>query len=119
MLQTELEERIGRKVTQDEYVAINAMYMSTNLNKDVFCKMFLKNRESLDIIIEEGKKIEKLYKERAKTIDVIFEQANKYSSAELRSCCIEMMGARNYIRKMIETGKNLWQADKDLIVSLL
>ena len=119
MLQHELEDRIGRKVTQDEYVAINAMYMSTNLDKDVFCKMYLKNREALDIIVEQGRTIEKLYKERAKTIEVIFEQANKCSSAELRSYCIEMMGARNYIRKMIETEKSLWQMDKDLIVSLL
>lgn len=119
MLQKEFEDRIGKKVSVEEYDAANRMYMSTELDKDVFCDLYTNYREALDIIVEQGKKIEKLRNERAKTIDMIFDNANIYSSSELRSYCIELMGARNYIRRMIEEGRNLWQKDKDLIVSLL
>ena len=43
MLQSEFEERIGRKVTTEEYVEANAMYMAAgNLDKDEFCSEWLK-----------------------------------------------------------------------------
>lgn len=43
MLQKEFEDRIGRKVTTEEYVEANAMYMMAGeLNKDEFCREWLK-----------------------------------------------------------------------------
>ncbi|MBR3093934.1 MAG: hypothetical protein IKG99_13060 [Bacteroidaceae bacterium] len=43
MLQSEFEERIGRKVTTEEYVEANAMYMAAGkLDKDEFCSEWLK-----------------------------------------------------------------------------
>lgn len=119
MLQKEFEDRIGKKVSAEEYDAANRMYMSTELDKDVFCDLYTHHREALDIIVEQGKKIEELRNERAKTIDMIFDNANTYASSELRSYCIELIGARNYIRRMIEEERSLWQKDLDLIVSLL
>ena len=40
MLQKEFEERIGRSVTQEEFVEANAMYMAAGdgMDKDVFCR---------------------------------------------------------------------------------
>lgn len=40
MLQKEFEERIGRSVSQEEYVEANAMYMAAGdgMDKDVFCR---------------------------------------------------------------------------------
>ena len=39
MLQKEFEDRIGRKVTTEEYVEANAMYMAAGeLDKDEFCR---------------------------------------------------------------------------------
>ena len=42
MLQKELEERIGRSVTQEEYVLADAAYMACGdeVDKDQFCKMY-------------------------------------------------------------------------------
>ena len=60
MLQKEFEERIGRSVTQEEYVAANAMYMAAGeMDKDEFCKLWLKNREN-KIIAEMMATIKKL-----------------------------------------------------------
>ena len=43
MLQKEFEDRIGRKVTTEEYVEANAVYMMAGeLNKDEFCREWLK-----------------------------------------------------------------------------
>lgn len=43
MLQKEFEDRIGRKVTAEEYVEANAMYMAAGeLDKDEFCREWLK-----------------------------------------------------------------------------
>lgn len=38
MLQHEFEDLIGRKVEREEYIKANALYMSTDLDKVVFCK---------------------------------------------------------------------------------
>ena len=39
MFQKEFEERIGRSVTQEEYVEANAMYMAAGeMDKDEFCR---------------------------------------------------------------------------------
>ena len=38
MLQHEFEDLIGRKVEREEYIKANALYMSTDLDKAVFCK---------------------------------------------------------------------------------
>ena len=40
MLQKEFEERIGRSVSEKEYVEANAMYMAAGdgMGKDVFCR---------------------------------------------------------------------------------
>ena len=43
MLQKEFEDRIGRKVSESEFVEANAMYMMAGeLDKDEFCREWLK-----------------------------------------------------------------------------
>lgn len=43
MLKQEFEERIGRSVTEQEYVDANAMYMAAgDIDKDVFCREWKK-----------------------------------------------------------------------------
>lgn len=44
MLQKEFEERIGRSVSEQEFIEINAMYMMAgdDIDKDTFCREWLK-----------------------------------------------------------------------------
>ena len=43
MLQKEFEERIGRSVTEQEYLEANAMYENAgDMDKDEFCREWLK-----------------------------------------------------------------------------
>lgn len=47
MLQKEFEERIGRSVTQEEYVEANAMYMAAGeMDKDEFCREWMQFGQS-------------------------------------------------------------------------
>lgn len=46
MLQKEFEDRTGVTVTTDEYLAIDTVYMASDLDKDEFCKMWCKMNAS-------------------------------------------------------------------------
>ena len=49
MLQHEFEDLIGRKVEREEYIKANALYMSTDLDKEDFCKEWDCIKDSLVI----------------------------------------------------------------------
>lgn len=63
--------------------------------------------------------LDDLHAEMIEMTVFIIEQAEKYSSNELREKAIEMMGEREYIAFKINHDLNLWQADKNLIIELL
>ena len=47
MLKKEFEERVGRSVSEEEFVEINAMYMSAgDIDKDTFCREWKRIGES-------------------------------------------------------------------------
>lgn len=47
MLQKEFEERVGRQVSDEEYVEADAMYMAAgDLDKDEFCREYVKVGQS-------------------------------------------------------------------------
>lgn len=46
MLQKEFEDRTGVKVSPDEYSAIDAVYMASDIDKDSFCKIWCKMNKS-------------------------------------------------------------------------
>ena len=68
MLQREFEERIGRKVTEQEYVEANAMYMAAGdgMDKDTFCKEWKKigNSPLVRCLFETANQSSKEHEER-------------------------------------------------------
>ena len=42
MTQKEFEERTGKSVLAETYDVIEKMYMNTELDKDEFCKLYMK-----------------------------------------------------------------------------
>lgn len=42
MMKQEFEERVGMKVSNEEFDAINLVYMNSDIEKDEFCKMWAK-----------------------------------------------------------------------------
>lgn len=51
MLQSEFYERTGINLTGDDYARVEQMYLATQMDKDVFCKEWLKHRD--DRIVRE------------------------------------------------------------------
>lgn len=126
MTQQEFTERTGLTITAQEFVKINNTYMAAgDMDKDEFCKEYLKHGNSnlvtilaLMVIEKERQKIQ-LQKEREQIVDFLIEQAEKWSATDLRDKAIKMIGAKEYLIRKIKKGFNLWEADKELIVESL
>ena len=51
--------------------------------------------------------------------DWLIEQAEKWAATDLRDKAIQILGAREYLRRKIKIGYNLWEVDKELLTELL
>ena len=49
MTQKEFEERTELKLTADNYTEVETCYMNTDLDKDAFCKLWMKNPAALKL----------------------------------------------------------------------
>jgi hypothetical protein len=66
MRQFEFEERVKMQVSQKEYEAIETVYLYSDLDKDEFCKMWVKMNKSR---VEEAKEAERRRQEMDALID--------------------------------------------------
>ena len=126
MTQQEFEERTGREVTCDEFDRANAIYMAAgDMDKDRFCADYKRHKDSeiIEVLFETADglsdKLHVLRKERECLVDFLIDQAERYCAGELRDKAIDMIGAKEYLRKKIERGYNLWEADRELLIRLL
>ena len=115
MTQKEFEERTGLKLTADNYIEVETCYMNTDLDKDAFCKLWMKNPAALKEIEQKTVLVRELYEERKCLANFLIEQAEKWSASDLREKAIAMIGEREYLRRKIAKGYNLFSADKLLL----
>lgn len=119
MTQKEFEERIGMTVTAEDYTEIEQRYMNTDLDKDLFCKLWKENPAALNEIESKTVLARGLYEERERLSDFLIKQAEKWSANDLREKAISMIGVKEYLRRKIAAGYNLWDADKELLDIIL
>ena len=115
----EFEERTGLKLTADNYIEVETCYMNTDLDKDAFCKLWMKNPAALKEIEQKTVLVRELYEERKCLANFLIEQAEKWSASDLREKAIAMIGEREYLRRKIAKGYNLWKLDKELLDEIL
>ncbi len=132
MLQQEFQALTGLKVSDSAYKQIEEMYMNVGMEKQDFCKDFKKHGEST-IMVELFDKVQKLNRvvegmEKTFAIkakmehdmaDYLIEQSSKWSVSDLREKAIEMLGAKEYLRRKLEMGLSFWEADKELLKEIL
>lgn len=111
MTQKEFEERTELKLTADNYTEVETCYMNTDLDKDAFCKLWMKNPAALKEIEQKTVLVRELYEERKCLANFLIEQAEKWSASDLRE--------KEYIRRKIAKGYNLWDADKKILDEIL
>ena len=119
MTQKEFTERTGLKLSADSYKEVEECYMNTELDKDAFCKLWMENPTALKEIEQKTVLVRRLYEERKCLANFLIDQAEKWSASDLREKVISMIGEKEYLRRKIAKGYNLWDADKKLLDEIL
>lgn len=110
MLQQEFEERTKMQVTPEEYHEIEKMYneASENIDKDTFCKDWMKHRDSLllkDIFTQLQNRngcIKRMSEERERLVDVMLSKADEYEDCCLLTQVVGMIGMAETIKRKIQ-----------------
>lgn len=68
---------------------------------------------------EKCNEIDDLHEQRNDMVNFLIEQAEKWSAGDLRDRAIEMIGKKEYLRRKIEKGFNLWAVDKEMLMEVL
>lgn len=68
---------------------------------------------------ERCNEIDDLHQQKSDMADFLIEQAEKWSASDLRVTAIEMVGKKEYLRRKIEKGFNLWEVDKGMLMEVL
>ena len=130
MTREEFQNLTGIKVDFDEYEAIEQIYYTdASLPKEAFCEWFKQATTTANgyhNLIAAGMKLltnerdlREAKHEKDELAFFMAEQAEKYSSAELREKAIELLGEKKYICWKLNGKRNLWQLDIDLIKELI
>lgn len=126
MTQKEFEERIGRDVTGDEFEKANDLYMmSGELDKDCFCADYEKHKDSeiIKALFEQADaqkdRLHVLNNEREETIDLLINMAEEYTDKTIRQQVFKMIGEREYLRRKINKGYDLWEDERETINKIL
>ena len=141
MLQKEFEERIGRSVTQEEYVEANAMYMMAGdeMDKDVFCREWQKiggsrlvqglfeTAHRLNQELQEQKlmlhECQEMLSDAADAMLEVEENLHIYSdertAEELEKKALWLVGQKDVTRRKVQHGYSLNAKDRETIINNL
>lgn len=105
MMYNEFVERVGMEVSSSEFEIINEMYTFSDVDKDVFCKLWAKmNHVRITFAKEKKKKEEK----EAKAIEYITKVYNKLSTklnkdfmVNFNMLAIHVIGSASY-KKLVD-----------------
>ena len=142
MLQKEFEERIGRSVTQEEYVEANAMYMMAgdDIDKDVFCREWQKiggtrlvqglfeTAHRLNQELQEQQLMTKECQEiQSDAADAMLEicdaildgETVEHTTEELTKKAWWLVGQKEVTRRKVEKGYRLDDKDRETILAAM
>lgn len=141
MLQKEFEERIGRSVTQEEYVEANAMYMAAGeMDKDEFCREWMQFGQSrlvqclyntaynLNKALQEQKLMTNECQEMlSDAADAMLEIADgllggettENTTQELNKKAWWLVGQKEVTRRKVQKGYRLDDKDRETIINNL
>lgn len=132
MLQKEFEERIGRSVTQEEYVEANAMYMAAGdgMDKDTFCREWMQFGQSrlVQCLFQEQKLMTNECQEMLSDVaDAMLEIADgllggettEHTTKELNKKACWFVGQKEVTRRKVQKGYRLDDKDRETIINNL
>ncbi|MFR4269489.1 MAG: hypothetical protein ACLT13_16725 [Parabacteroides merdae] len=125
MTQKEFEERTGIVPTEEEFDYIHAVYMSTSMDKDTFCKEYKKHGESRIIrdvhvrVVNYEMKCERQKAVADSLADFLIGKAHTYDDTDFHSQAVKLVGEVEVVRRTIELGLPLWDEDRKCILSMI
>lgn len=108
---------------QKAYDAMCKDAAANKLKVDAYEKRitFLQNKEAElteEVEALRDDRVERI-NERMDLIEFLINSAEKWSATDIREKVIEMIGAKEYIRYKLEHDLNLWELDKEMIMTLI
>lgn len=134
MTQKEFEERTGLKLSACEFESVHSIYMAAGdgMDKNEFCKEWKRHGESKllaniwrelrrqeQVVAGKSKLIELMEADNVKMYDFLLERAQKFGDSELLNMCVQRCGYGYVIRRKLEMGLPLWEADKEWLKGAL
>lgn len=126
MTQKEFEDRIGRKVTTEEYAYADALYMNAgDIEKDDFCREYktIKDCRTVKEVLEGAcfnkARAQKLHKDLLDLAEFLIAQHALTDNEELRKKAISILGEADYIRRKIALGFPFDQTDYAIVQNIL
>lgn len=84
MLKSEFEERVSMTVSQDEYDSIEQVYNNCDVDKDEFCRLWVKMNQNR---VNKAKEEAKAKAAEEKLRDNLWRIVEKYRNANWETCC--------------------------------
>ena len=125
MTQKEFEERTGIVPTEEEFDYIHAVYMSTSMDKDAFCKEYKKHGESRIIrdvhvrVVNYEMKCERQKEVIGNLTDFLIGKAHAYDDTDFRKEAVGLVGEMEVVKRTIELGLPLWDEDRMVVLSMI
>lgn len=139
MTQQEFEQRIGTEVATSTFDFANRVYMAAGeMDKDSFCADWKQTdlttsniASALTLEVEQLQgalaSANKAYENAERgmrdfadqMVDFLILQAEKWRATDLREKAIKMIGIQEYIRRRLEMGFDLWEADRAELIKIL
>lgn len=139
MTRQEFENLTGALATDAQFDYANRVYMAAGeMDKDTFCEAWKDDRVSESKIVsaltmevertnaalksvttEYKRAAESLQETTSQMADFLILQAEKWSASDLREKAIKLVGIKEYLRRRIEFGFDLWADDKKALDEIL
>nr|DAV93149.1 MAG TPA: hypothetical protein [Caudoviricetes sp.] len=126
MQKIEFEQRTGIELTDEQYQRVENMYLNAgNMDKDEFCEDYKKHSDSviLNTYFDQSEKLRnKLDAYREQQINMAYFLIKKSmvgGDKDMVQMAISLIGEQKYIQHKLERGYNLFESDKELIISLI
>lgn len=126
MQKIEFTQRAGIELTDEQYQKVEIMYLNAgNMDKDEFCEDYKKHSDSviLNTYFDQSEKLRnELDAYREKQINMAYFLIKKSmvgGDKDMVQMAISLIGEQKYIQHKLERGYNLFESDKELIISLI
>lgn len=119
MTQKEFEERTGLKMTPDGFEEVNETYMNTDIDKDLFCELWVNNPAALKEIEVKTRELRKLQDMKNDVVRFLANMAEETGDRKVREKAVRIIGMKRYLCMKLGAGYDLWEDEREAVTEAL